>query len=179
MIAPILPETVIPAHHKVTRLVEVSLVITARKEASNIPEMIARVDAKATRLNLHHETLIPDDGSTDATCAKASATEECGRMLRPSRNFGNEQAIIAGLGRPSGAAVVILCSTWITLQTLLFGLDVLGQSKLVVAACLIGGMQLISTRVRGESLSQVFGAMKGRPGFINAEETASEALAQS
>jgi hypothetical protein len=56
---------------------------------------------------------------------------------------------------------------------------VLGQSKLVVAACLIGGMQLISTRVRGESLSQVFGAMKGRPGFINAEETASEALAQS
>jgi glycosyltransferase involved in cell wall biosynthesis len=305
-----------------------SFVIPAYNEAGNIAEVIARVHTEAMRLKLHHEILIVDDGSADATydTAIAAAQDAPVRVLRLSRNFGKEQAIMAGLGRASGAAVVVLdadmqeplscletmlrhyragfemvyavradrkdeprskraftrifykmlsagsqtripadardfrlmdrrvvdalcalperdrfmkglygwvgfrtiavpitleprrsgtskfgfarlfrlaltgltsftdwplrmwtgigmviaCMSilyglWITLRTIMFGVDVEGWSTLVVAVCLLGGVQLISIGVLGEYLSRVFMEVKGRPGFIIAEEVASDA----
>lgn len=68
------------------------------------------------------------------------------------------------------AAISILYALWIVVRTLIFGVDVPGWSTLTVAVCLLGGIQLISIGVLGEYLSRVFTEVKGRPGFIIAEE---------
>ena len=77
------------------------------------------------------------------------------------------------------ASLSILYRVWIALRTLFFGVDVQGWSTLVVAVCLLGGVQLISIGVLGEYLSRVFMEVKGRPGSIIAEETVSEGLPES
>lgn len=92
------------------RNVQMSLVIPAYNEADNIAEIIVRVHAEVSRLRLAHEILIVDDGSSDATFAVAvsAARDAPLRVLRLSRNFGKEQAIMAGLERATGKMVVVL-----------------------------------------------------------------------
>lgn len=68
------------------------------------------------------------------------------------------------------ATCSILYALWIAIRTLVFGIDVPGWSTLVVAVMLLGGVQLISIGVLGEYLSRVFTEVKGRPGFIIAED---------
>lgn len=87
-----------------------SIVIPAHNEEGNIHEAIVRVHAEVTRLVESHEIIIVDDGSTDSTLfrAKALAADYPLRVLRLSRNFGKEQAIMAGLKASRGKAVVIL-----------------------------------------------------------------------
>jgi len=68
------------------------------------------------------------------------------------------------------AALSILYGAWIITRTLIFGIDVPGWSTLVVAVSLLGGVQLISIGVLGEYLARVFTEVKGRPGFIVAED---------
>jgi len=68
------------------------------------------------------------------------------------------------------AACSILYGLWIAIRTLFFGIDVPGWSSLVVAVTLLGGVQLISIGVLGEYLARVFTEVKGRPGFIIAED---------
>ena len=89
---------------------DLSFVIPAHNEADHIAETIRRVAAEARRLAHSFEIVVVDDGSTDATfeTAKAEAARHPVRTLRLSRNFGKEHAIMAGLERTSGAAVVIL-----------------------------------------------------------------------
>ena len=89
---------------------DLSFVIPAYNEAGNITKTVAQVDAHARRLVSSFEIIIVDDGSLDATFEESQAL--CAqyplRVLRLSRNFGKEQAIMAGLERTVGAAVVIL-----------------------------------------------------------------------
>jgi glycosyltransferase involved in cell wall biosynthesis len=89
---------------------ELSFVIPAHDEAGNIAETIARVTAEARRLVAGHEIIVIDDGSRDATfdIARQAGAEVPLRVLRLSRNFGKEQAIMAGLQASRGKAVVIL-----------------------------------------------------------------------
>ncbi|HRO00111.1 MAG TPA: glycosyltransferase family 2 protein [Nitrobacter sp.] len=89
---------------------DLSFVIPAFNEEDNIAETIRRVAAEARRLVGSFEIIVVDDGSTDATfaAAKAQATTHPVRTLRLSRNFGKEHAIMAGLEKTTGAAVVIL-----------------------------------------------------------------------
>ncbi|MBO9433421.1 glycosyltransferase family 2 protein [Ruegeria sp. R13_0] len=87
-----------------------TIVIPAHNEEGNIDEAIARVHTHVTRLLESYEIIIVDDGSTDSTLsrAKALAADYPLRVLRLSRNFGKEQAIMAGLRTSRGKAVVIL-----------------------------------------------------------------------
>lgn len=89
---------------------ELSFVIPAFNEAGNISKTIERVDATARKLVDSFEIIIVDDGSVDDTFeeVKALAITYPVRALRLSRNFGKEQAIMAGLEKSIGAAVVIL-----------------------------------------------------------------------
>tara|TARA_R100000306_G_C4368337_1_gene138722 strand:+ start:723 stop:1718 length:996 start_codon:yes stop_codon:yes gene_type:complete len=89
---------------------ELSFVIPAFNEQANIGETIRRVDEAARGLVLSHEIIVVDDGSTDGTFERAIKSPGCVplRALRLSRNFGKEQAIMAGLEATEGAAVVIL-----------------------------------------------------------------------
>ena len=89
---------------------DLSFVIPAYNEAGNISRTVERVDAQARKLVSSFEIIVVDDGSADGTFneAKALADDYPVRALRLSRNFGKEQAIMAGLERSAGAAVVIL-----------------------------------------------------------------------
>lgn len=89
---------------------ELSFVIPAFNEEDNIAETIRRVDAEARRLGQGHEIIVVDDGSSDRTFEKAKGTERHVpiHVIRLSRNFGKEQAIMAGLEVSLGSAVVIL-----------------------------------------------------------------------
>lgn len=89
---------------------DLSFVIPAFNEEANIAETIRRVEAEAARLVPSHEILIIDDGSRDQTfeAARAMTKHAVVRVIRLSRNFGKEQAIMAGLERARGDAVVIL-----------------------------------------------------------------------
>jgi glycosyltransferase involved in cell wall biosynthesis len=90
--------------------VDLSFVIPAYNEADNIPETVRRVHAEASRLVGVHEIIIVDDGSSDCTFAVAKnlAPDFPVVSIRLSRNFGKEQAIMAGLERSTGGMVVIL-----------------------------------------------------------------------
>jgi glycosyltransferase involved in cell wall biosynthesis len=89
---------------------DLSFVIPAFNEAGNISRMVERVDAQARKLVRSFEIIIVDDGSADGTFEEAKALSAAYpvRALRLSRNFGKEQAIMAGLEKTVGAAVVIL-----------------------------------------------------------------------
>ncbi len=89
---------------------DLSFVIPAFNEQDNIAETITRVAAEARRLGQSFEIIVVDDGSTDTTfeLAKQMGAVHPVRALRLSRNFGKEHAIMAGLERTIGAAVVIL-----------------------------------------------------------------------
>tara|TARA_R110002110_G_scaffold380702_1_gene591549 strand:- start:5195 stop:6190 length:996 start_codon:yes stop_codon:yes gene_type:complete len=92
------------------RLPDLSFVIPAFNEEENIAETIRRVDEEARNLVGSHEIIVVDDGSADRTfeSARGIAGDVPLRVLRLSRNFGKEQAIMAGLEASTGGAVVIL-----------------------------------------------------------------------
>jgi len=89
---------------------QLSFVIPAFNEEDNIVETIRRVQDEARALVDTYEIIVIDDGSSDQTFARATGIMGNGslRILRLSRNFGKEQAIMAGLEASKGAAVVIL-----------------------------------------------------------------------
>ena len=68
------------------------------------------------------------------------------------------------------AVMSIFFGLGIAVRTLIFGVDLPGWASLVVAVSLLGGIQLISIGVLGEYLARVFTEVKGRPGFIVAED---------
>ncbi len=68
------------------------------------------------------------------------------------------------------ATLSILYGGWIAIRTLAFGVDVPGWSTLAAAIFMLGGVQLVSIGVLGEYVARVFGEVKGRPGFIIAED---------
>jgi polyisoprenyl-phosphate glycosyltransferase len=89
---------------------ELSFVIPAYNEAENIVETLTRVSQKAGELVRSAEIIVVDDGSDDLTLKKACSVLVSTpiSILRLSRNFGKEHAIMAGLQRANGNVVVIL-----------------------------------------------------------------------
>lgn len=68
-----------------------------------------------------------------------------------------------------GFAVAMLgfvYAAWITVRTLLFGVDVPGYPSLMVAVLVLGGLILMSLGILGEYLGRVFEESKGRPLYI-------------
>ena len=89
---------------------ELSIVIPAKDEQDCIAATLLAAHGRAKKLVRSHELIVVDDGSTDDTVARAEALarEMPVTILRLSRNFGKEQAIMAGLAQARGAAVVLL-----------------------------------------------------------------------
>ena len=89
---------------------ELSLVAPAYNEADCIEEFVRRARRALAETGLSFELIVVDDGSRDATFPKLVALrEECPelRILRLSRNFGQEAAVHAGLWHASGAAIIV------------------------------------------------------------------------
>ena len=63
-------------------------------------------------------------------------------------------------------------------RTIIFGHDVAGWSTLAVALFFFSGVQLMSIGVLGEYLARVFNEVKGRPGYLIAEDLSIAAQAE-
>jgi dolichol-phosphate mannosyltransferase len=90
---------------------ELTVVIPAFNEESNIPVMHERLTAALTDLVDGLEIIFVDDGSTDATWARIedlAAADSCVRGLRFARNFGHQAALTAGVDAAGGRGVVII-----------------------------------------------------------------------
>jgi dolichol-phosphate mannosyltransferase len=88
-----------------------SIIIPAFNEAEIIENAIFEICKVVATLTPHYEVIIIDDGSNDDTWKKVQAialSNRCVKGLRFSRNFGKEQAIVAGLDCANGQAVVLM-----------------------------------------------------------------------
>jgi glycosyltransferase involved in cell wall biosynthesis len=72
----------------------------------------------------------------------------------------------------SGATVsfiALVYGIYLTLRTMIFGIDVPGYASMMVAILLLGGVQLLSLGIIGEYLARVFTEVKGRPIYFIAD----------
>jgi glycosyltransferase involved in cell wall biosynthesis len=77
----------------------------------------------------------------------------------------------------SGAAVSLMAlayGIYLTLRTMIFGIDVPGYASMMVGILFLGGLQLLSLGVIGEYLARVFTEVKGRPIYFIAERVGFE-----
>jgi dolichol-phosphate mannosyltransferase len=88
-----------------------SVVIPARNEQECICAAIESLHDELQRHKIPHEIIVVDDGSSDSTWELLLNAVECLPELKPLQNRGQHgfgRAVIAGLDRMSGDAVVIM-----------------------------------------------------------------------
>jgi len=86
-----------------------SIVVPAFNEAGNLERFFEELEPVAREIQLPWELIIVDDGSTDDTWEKVrtlNGRDPRVRGIRFSRNFGHQYALLAGLSRARGDAVV-------------------------------------------------------------------------
>ena len=90
-------------------LVELSVVVPAFNEASNLSRLYTELAPVLDGLASRWEIVVADDGSRDGTWAGIVALHQRDPRLkgvRLSRNFGHQYALFAGLAHSSGTAVI-------------------------------------------------------------------------
>ena len=90
---------------------ELSIIVPCFNEAEVLPAFHAQVSTVLTDLGVGCEIIYIDDGSTDATFATLQMLESRAhtiKLIRLSRNFGKESAMLAGLGHAAGDASIII-----------------------------------------------------------------------
>ncbi|MEW6261960.1 MAG: glycosyltransferase family 2 protein [Thermodesulfobacteriota bacterium] len=88
-----------------------SLVIPMHNEVENLDPLFDRIDRAMETIGLTHEIICVDDGSTDGTVAgllRHRLKDQRLKIVKLSRNFGKEVAIMAGLHRCRGSAAVVM-----------------------------------------------------------------------
>ena len=89
----------------------ISIVIPVYNESHVIKETLKATLQVVDPISQQYEILIIDDGSSDGTWETVSAMSQDNhniKMIRFSRNFGKEAAILAGLKFSRGKAVVVM-----------------------------------------------------------------------
>jgi glycosyltransferase involved in cell wall biosynthesis len=88
----------------------VDIVIPAYDEQASIGRMLAALNDQLAVLPYRFEILVVDDGSRDRT-AEVAASAAIGyplRVIRLTRNFGKENALLAGLDETRGEATILM-----------------------------------------------------------------------
>lgn len=89
----------------------VSVVIAAHNEAAALPALIADVLGTLGECEVEPAVFVVDDGSTDTTAQAVldiRATDPRVHLIKLSRNFGHQAALIAGLRTAPGDAVICM-----------------------------------------------------------------------
>jgi undecaprenyl-phosphate 4-deoxy-4-formamido-L-arabinose transferase len=92
---------------------EISIVVPVYNEESLVEELCSRLKSVADTLNRSYEILIVDDGSDDGSFEKLKRISEADkifRLVRLTRNFGQQSAVLAGFRISRGEIVVQLDS---------------------------------------------------------------------
>jgi dolichol-phosphate mannosyltransferase len=87
----------------------ISIVVPACNEAENIAELHTRLGSALSTMTDPWELILVDDGSRDATWVRIgelAAADDRVRGVRLSRNFGHQNALLAGLTAARGDAVI-------------------------------------------------------------------------
>jgi glycosyltransferase involved in cell wall biosynthesis len=90
---------------------ELSVVVPLYNEANNIGALYDRIKSTLISLNLNHEIIFINDGSSDQTLPLIiglSITDSTVKYIDFSRNFGHQNAISAGIQWASGKKIVIM-----------------------------------------------------------------------
>ena len=88
-----------------------SIVVPIYNEEAVLPILLRRLDAVLDQLDAPAEAILVDDGSTDTSsifCEAKAKADIRYRVLRLSRNFGQQMAITSGVDRASGDAVIVM-----------------------------------------------------------------------
>ena len=89
----------------------VSIVLSFRNEAANIPTLISRLDKMFAREIADYEVLFVNDASTDASLSLLLAERERNprvKIVNMSRRFGVAEGVLAGMATSRGDAVVYM-----------------------------------------------------------------------
>lgn len=89
----------------------ISVVLSFRNEADNIPTLIARLDKMFAGESLDYEILFVNDASTDKSLALLLAERERNprvKVVNMSRRFGVAEGVLAGMATSRGDAVVYM-----------------------------------------------------------------------
>jgi glycosyltransferase involved in cell wall biosynthesis len=89
----------------------VSVVLSFRNEAANIPTLVSRLDKMFTTAHVDYELLFVNDDSTDASLQILLTAREVNprvKILNMSRRFGVAEGVLAGLAASRGDAVVYM-----------------------------------------------------------------------
>jgi glycosyltransferase involved in cell wall biosynthesis len=89
----------------------ISVVLSFRNEADNIPTLIARLDTMFRGENVDYEILFVNDASTDRSLALLLAERERNarvKIVNMSRRFGVAEGVLAGMAVSRGDAVVYM-----------------------------------------------------------------------
>lgn len=90
---------------------ELTVVVSIFNEEGAIPTFFERARQTLDRLGRDVEFLFVDDGSVDGSAdlvSRCASSDPRFRLLRLSRNFGHEAAMIAGIDHARGGAVVCM-----------------------------------------------------------------------
>lgn len=88
-----------------------SIVVPAFNEAECLPTLFNEINRVCAGLNLRFEVVVVDDGSTDGTWGVISSIADEHKHVsgvRLARNFGHQQALLAGLQMARGDAVITM-----------------------------------------------------------------------
>lgn len=92
---------------------EISIVVPVYNEESIVEELCSRLKGVCDGLNRSYEILIVDDGSDDGSFEKLQRIKEADgtlRLVKLTRNFGQQAAVLAGFRLSRGEIVVQLDS---------------------------------------------------------------------
>ena len=93
--------------------IEISIVVPVFNEASLIKELVSRLKVVCEKLNQSYEIVIIDDGSSDGSYEKLKeiqSNESALRIVKLTRNFGQQAAVLAGFRISNGDIIVQLDS---------------------------------------------------------------------
>jgi polyisoprenyl-phosphate glycosyltransferase len=90
---------------------QLSVVVPLFDEQDNLSKLVERLISAVEKLGMSYEVILVDDGSQDATwlgIQETSLRNPYLRGLRLARNFGHQAALLAGLTRSRGQAIISL-----------------------------------------------------------------------
>ena len=93
--------------------IEISIVVPVFNEASLIEELVSRLKVVCEKLNQSYEIVNVDDGSSDGSyenLKRIQAKDSKIRIIKLTRNFGQQSAVLAGFRASKGDMIVQLDS---------------------------------------------------------------------